>query len=90
VLYPVRILAQTIAAIATELVPLIRLAKTSRADLTLGGAPACAATAGATLGAGALSEVATTAVAVLLSRLPIASFPWSIFTNVSLQHKFLS
>jgi hypothetical protein len=90
VLYPVRILAQTLANIAAKLTPSIRLAKTSHANSTLGGAPPYAATTGATLGAGASSEVTTTTIAELLSCLLVASFPWSISTVVTLQNEFLS
>jgi hypothetical protein len=86
-----RILAQTLAAIAAELTPSIHLAKTSYVDSTLGGgSQACATTAGATHGSGTPPEVTTTTIAELLSHLPIANFPWSISTVVSLQNKFLS
>jgi hypothetical protein len=86
----VRILSQTLAAIAAVLVLSIRLAKTSHADSTLGGAPAYTATIGATLKAGAPPEVTTTAVAEMLNRVPIASFPWSISTTTNLLNEFLS
>jgi hypothetical protein len=60
----------------------------SRANPTLGGgAPAYTSTAGEVLGAKASSDIVPTAFEGHPSRLPVASFPWSISTMVSLQNE---
>jgi hypothetical protein len=55
-----------------------------------GGAPAYTVAVGGVLVAGALLDAIPTAVEDRPSRLPVASFPWSVFTAVSSQNEFLS
>jgi hypothetical protein len=62
----------------------------SRADSSLGGSPAYTVTTGGVLGDGAPLDTIPTVVEDRPRRLPIASFPGSVFTAVSSQNKFLS
>jgi hypothetical protein len=63
----------------------------SRADSSLGGgSPAYTVAAKGVLGTGAPPDAAPTTVEDRPKRLPITSFPWSIFTTVSSQNEFLS
>jgi hypothetical protein len=66
-----------------------RRAEDSCIDSSLGGgSPAYNITAGGVLGDGALPDAIPTAVEDRPSRLPIASFLWSVFTAVSSQNEF--
>jgi hypothetical protein len=81
-------LAQTLAAIAE---PHRRYTGASCSNPTLGGgAPTYNVTAEGVLGARVSSDIIPTAVEDHPSHLPVASFPWSIFTVVSSQNEFLS
>jgi hypothetical protein len=62
----------------------------SHSNPTIGGAPAYTITTGGVLGAGAPLDAVPTTIEDCLSRLPVASFPWSILTAVSSQNEFLS
>jgi hypothetical protein len=63
----------------------------SRADSSLGGGSlAYTVAAGGVLGNGAPLDTIPTTVEDRLGCLPIASFPWSVFTAVSSQNEFLS
>jgi hypothetical protein len=83
-------LARDLAIIAYQPTTSCRRAGGSRANLLLGGAPATTAATGAIPGAEAPPEVTAIAVAELPNRLPGASFPWFIYTAVSMQNRFLS
>jgi hypothetical protein len=61
----------------------------SRSNPMLGGATAYTV-ATRVLRAGAPPDAIPTTVEDRLSRLPVASFPWSVFTAVSSQNEFLS
>jgi hypothetical protein len=78
-------LAQTLAAIAEPRC----YTGASRSNPTLGGATAYTVAAGV-LRAGAPPDAIPTTVEDCLSRLPVASFPWSVFIAVSSQNEFLS
>jgi hypothetical protein len=63
----------------------------SHADSSLGGgSPAYTITAGGVRGSRAPPDAIPTTIEDRPSRLPVASFPWSVFTTVSSKNKFLS
>jgi hypothetical protein len=71
--------------------PSSRYTGASRSNPTLGGgAPAYTITVGGVLGVRAPSDAIPTAIEDRSSRLPVASFLWSVFTAVSSQNEFLS
>jgi hypothetical protein len=88
--YPVRIWANPSRHCRAMMLSSSRRTGDSHADSSLGGgSPAYTVATGGVLGVGAPLDAIPTAVEDCPSRLPIASFPWSVFTVASSQNEFL-